>query len=463
MTRRDLLRSAWFVPAAAAAQGVAPQPLNRNQRMAWWREARFGMFLHWGLYSALGGEWKGRDYGKEMGGASAEWIMLSANIPREEYAALAKDFNPVDFTPFEWVKAARAAGMRYMVITAKHHDGFSMFRTKMTPYNIVDATPFKRDPIKELAEECSRQGMRFGVYYSHSRDWYHRKPVRSDPDPPSRQYVDFVKGQLRELLTNYGPLGVLWFDGGDQFAEINTEYGKLVREMQPNCLIGGRLGAREGFSDYVEEADRQIPGRRVAGDVETPMTMRDNWGFDRDDNHWKSGAELLQRLSLTVCRGANFLLNVGPTAAGMFTREETGTLSSIGRWMTRNYEAVTATTGSPFDYDFEWGSLVQKNDRLFLHVLKWSPDGIAFDGLRTRVRRGFLLTDSGAAVGVQQQGSHVNVLAPYKPSEGDEPAIIGLELDGPVAIDPAARGTYHWKKDTGIRLDQEKIAKQRGK
>ena len=463
MTRRDLFTSAVLLRGSAAAQTAPQPPLSQDARMAWWREGRFGMFIHWGLYSVLGGEWQGRDYGKEMGGASAEWIMLSAKIPRDEYAALAARFNPVDFTPEQWVSAAREAGMKYLVITAKHHDGFSMFRTKMTPYNIVDATPFKRDPIKELAGECFRQGIRFGVYYSHSRDWYHRKAVRTDPDPPSRQYVDFVKGQLRELLTNYGPLGVIWFDTGDQFAAVNSEYGKLVRELQPNCLVSGRLRGTEGSSDYTQEGDRQIPPRRVTGDVETPMTLRDNWGFDRDENHWKSESDILQRLSLTVCRGANMLLNVGPTPEGMFLREETGALRSIGRWMARNSEAVHGTTASPFDFDFEWGSLTQKPDRLYLHVLKWNPDGITVEGLRTRVRRAFLAGDPGAAIGVRQEGSRVSIMSPTRPTEGDNPAIIGLELDGPLVTDPAVTGTYHWKKDVDIRLNQEKIARQRAK
>ena len=247
------------VLALALLQAAAGAELTRDERMAWWREARFGMFIHWGLYSVLGGEWQGLDYGKEMGGASAEWIMLSAKIPRDDYAALAKQFNPVKFDARTWVGLAKQAGMKYIVITAKHHDGFSMFGSTLTPYNVVDATPFHRDVVKELAAECRRQGLKFGVYYSHSRDWYNRKFVQTDPDPPSPQYADFVRGQLRELLTGYGDLGIVWFDTGDRFTDVNSSYGHLVRQLQPRCLISGRLNGGDGASDYSQLGDRRIP------------------------------------------------------------------------------------------------------------------------------------------------------------------------------------------------------------
>ena len=170
--------------------GLSFSAEEKDKRMAWWREARFGMFIHWGLYSLLGGEYKGMDYGKEMLGASAEWIQLQAMIPKMEYAGLAKRFNPIRFSAKEWVSLAKEAGMKYLVITSKHHDGFSLFDTKMTTYDIMDATPFKRDIIKELSDECYKQGIRFGVYYSHSKDWYHRKALIRDPDPPTPEYIE---------------------------------------------------------------------------------------------------------------------------------------------------------------------------------------------------------------------------------------------------------------------------------
>ncbi|MFB3829145.1 MAG: alpha-L-fucosidase [Bryobacteraceae bacterium] len=429
-----------------------------DDRMKWWRDARFGMFIHWGLYSTLGGEWEGFDYGKEMGGASAEWIMLQARIPKERYAALAGRFNPVKFSAKEWVSLAREAGMRYMVITSKHHDGFSMFRTQLTPYNIVDATPFRRDPIAELAAECRRQGLKFGLYYSHSKDWYHRKTVNRDPDPPSPDYVKFVKGQLRELLTGYGDLGIIWFDTGDQFADVNTEYGRLVRELQPNALISGRLNGREGASDYKQEGDRRIPPRRVAGDVETPMTLRDNWGYDRDESNWKSERDILERLSLTACRGANMLLNVGPKPDGTLCPEEIERLKAIGRWMSVNGEAIYGTSASPFDFDFAWGSMTQKANRLYLHVLRSDAQGISFNGLRTRIVKAALLADRSRKVDVEQMGGAVRIRVP-SPPRGI--FVVALDLAGPIETDPAATGAYHWVKDVDIRLNREKMKRQR--
>jgi len=436
-------------PAEADAQ--------RDARMAWWREARFGMFIHWGLYAVLGGEWHGVDYGKEMGGASAEWIMLQAEIPKQEYARLAEEFNPVNFNAKEWVGLAKEAGMKYMVITSKHHDGFSMFDSKMTDYDIVDATPFKRDVIGELADECRRQGLKFGVYYSHSKDWYNRKQARRDPEPPSPQYVAFVKGQLRELLTNYGNLGIVWFDTGDQFTDINTSYGELTRELQPNVLISGRLHGREGLSDYSQQGDRRIPERRVAGDAETPMTMRDNWGYDKDDDNWKSVKDLIERLSLTVCRGANLLLNVGPRPDGSLCPEEVSRLKAMGEWMKVNGEAVYGTTASPFDYDFEWGSISQKPGKLYLHVMKWDPDGIAFSGLRSRISEAYLLADESRSPLRFNQDidrAHFEVEVPAEPPD-ENVSVIVLETEGNLVVDKTVKGKYHWVKGTGIKLRKD--------
>lgn len=453
-----------FLMGLLVAGGLfaATQAVSRDERMAWWREARFGMFIHWGLYSIPGGEWKGFDYGKEMGGASAEWLMLQAGIPKDEYAALAKQFNPVKFNAREWVSLAKLAGMKYLIITAKHHDGFSLFDSKLTTYDIIDATPFKRDVIRELAGECRRQGIRFGVYYSQSRDWYNRKPVRTDRVAPTPEYQAFVKGQLRELLTRYGDIATVWFDGGDRFVDVNAAYGRLVRELQPRALINGRLNGGEGMSDYKQETDRTIPTRRADRDVETPMTLRDNWGYDRDENNWKSEKDILERLCLTVCRGGNMLLNVGPKPDGTICPEDIERLRAVERWMAVNGEAIYGNSASPFNYDFEWGSISQKPGRLYLHVMKWNPAGMAIHGLKSRVRKAWLLADKSARVTVSQdiEKGTATVKGPAAAPDA-RVCVIALEIEGKAAVDPAATGKYHWIKDAGVRLNTEKIARQK--
>jgi len=448
---------------SAFPQVVEKPPVSQDERMAWWREARFGMFIHWGLYAVLGGEWNGLDYGKEMGGASAEHIFFRSPIPREEYKSMAGRFNPVKFNAAEWVRIARDAGMKYMVITSKHHDGFSMYGTKMTRYNIVDATPFKRDVVGELAAECRRQGIRFGIYYSHSVDWENRKRAWRNLPPPPPEYVRLVKGQLTELLTQYGRMSLLWFDTGDQYQDVNSEYGELVKRLSPETIVSGRLGGHANIADYRSEGDRRIPPARVTGDAETPMTMRDNWGYDRDEDNWKSVQDLIERLSLTVCRGANMLLNVGPTPEGTYTPEEVERLSGIGQWMKVNGEAIYGTSAGPFDFDFDWGSISQKPGRLYLHVLKWNPTGIAFPGLKTPVKRAYLLSDPKRAELKVAQDHEKGLTKVSVPSQAPGPYVnvIVLELNGELETDPAAKGRYVWVKGIDIRLNKEKIERQR--
>lgn len=269
-----------------------------------------------------------------------------------------------------------------------------------------------------------------------------------------------VKGQLRELLTNYGEMSIIWFDTGDRFAEINDGYGRLVRQLQPNCLISGRLGGSAGMSDYAQQGDRTIPPKRVIGDVETPMTLRDNWGYDRDESNWKSDKDILERLSLTVCRGANMLLNVGPRPDGTLCPQEIASLKAIGRWMSINSDAIYGSTASPFDYDFEWGSMSQKPGKLYLHVLMWNPNGIVVNGLKSKVKRAYLLADKSKNLPVDQTGAIVTVRVPAKAPDGNI-SVIALELDGQPVIDPDAKGTYHWVKGVDIKLNTEKIEKQR--
>ncbi|MFG0254953.1 MAG: alpha-L-fucosidase, partial [Rhodopirellula sp. JB053] len=288
-----------------------------DERMQWFRDAKFGMFIHWGLYSVAGGEWEGKDYGKEQGGASAEWLMNSAKIPKEEYRdALSPQFNPTQFDAAKWVKTAKQAGMKYMVITSKHHDGFCLFDTDATDYNVIDASPFHRDIIKELSEECAKQCIKFGVYYSQFKDWYHRSRGRGNPGTLStEEYLDLVEKNLDELLSNYGEISVLWFDtGGNDVIEADAQ-GARVRELQPNAAICSRLYSRRvpveqrQYADFDSLPDRMLPVKRMTNDTETCMTMRHNWGYDRTEG-------LHQALTWTLAPDDSGALWVG-TADGL--------------------------------------------------------------------------------------------------------------------------------------------------
>jgi alpha-L-fucosidase len=445
------------IVASAGLCSAQDTAVQSDDRMQWWREARFGMFIHWGLYSVLGGEWNGKDHGKEMGKADAAWIMLMAPVPTDEYKKLAQQFNPVKFDAKAWVSLAKEAGMRYMVITSKHHDGFCLFDTKHTDYDIMDATPFKRDIIKELSEECRRQGIRFGVYYSQRQDWYHRG--RTSKERPPDNYVRMAKGHVRELLTNYGDIGVIWFDTGGAFLDLNESYGQLVRNLQSRSIICSRLYSRmvkkedRKYADYESLRDRTIASRRVQGDVEACMPMRHNWGYDRDDNSWKSTKDIIERLVLSACRGTNFLLNVGPTPEGVMCPEEIERLKAIGEWMKANGESIYGTTASPLDFDFEWGAISRKPGKLYLHVMKWNPEGIIFNGLASKPSKAYLLADPERKMLTVERDAKKNLTTVRVPHEAPDPndSVIVLEFDSPVRIDETAKGRYHWAKGTGLK------------
>src|SRR5579872_1918240 len=364
--------------AAAAAAGVMLLPaqprqtVDPEQRLKWWTEARFGMFIHWGIYTVPAGEWNGQPV-KGLG----EWIMNRAQIPVREYEKLASQFNPVKFNADAWVAVAKNAGMKYLTITAKHHDGFAMFGSKVSPYNIVDATPFHRDPMKELAGACQRAGIKLCFYYSQTQDWHERGGVGNTWDftPPTpaefeKYYNDKVIPQVRELLTNYGPIGLIWFDTPrDIIVEQSQKLADLVHELQPNCLVSGRVG--HGLGDYDSAGDNQISMGAVKRPWETPVTLNDTWGFKKDDHNWKPAQVLIRQLATTSSRGGNYLLNVGPTSQGVIPPESVERLAEVGKWMKVNGESIYGTAANPFPYELPWGVITSKPSRLYLHVFRW--------------------------------------------------------------------------------------------
>ena len=353
--------------SAAAALGAEPAAktddapsdaakAEHDARMAWFREAKFGLFIHWGLYCIPAGEWKG---GRSPG--IGEWIMNRMKIPVTEYERLAGGFNPIRFDAEAWVQMAEDAGMKYIVITSKHHDGFAMYHSKVSPYNVYDATPFHRDPIKELADACAKHGIRFGFYYSQSQDWHEPGGAGNNWDFPedaaknqSGAYEKYLREkaepQVRELLQNYGPVCLIWFDTPRMMAgERGARFVDLVRSLQPKTLIDGRLGTA---GDYESTGDNAIPPANKTGDWETPATLNHTWGFRKDDTDWKSPGDILFKLVDIVSKGGNYLLNVGPTAEGVIPPASQDNLRTVGRWLKVNGEAVYGVGRSPFGAEF---------------------------------------------------------------------------------------------------------------
>lgn len=315
---------------------------EKAARMAWWKDAKFGLFIHWGIYAVAAGEYGGQtNYG--------EWLMNEAKIPVPEYEKLAAQFNPTGFDAEAWVTMAKNAGMKYIVITSKHHDGFSMFDSGVSDYDIIDRTPFRRDPMRELADACRKHGLKLCFYHS-IMDWHHPQANKAGF---ARYRDEYMKPQLRELLTRYGDIGVLWFDG-EWIDEWTEEQGKAlyryVRELQPGIIVNNRVGkgrnGMQGMNNTDDAAgdfgtpEQEILGEKSALDWESCMTMNDHWGYNKHDKNFKSAEDLIWNLADITAKGGNFLLNIGPTAEGRFPDECVERLQTIGNWTAINHEAV---------------------------------------------------------------------------------------------------------------------------
>lgn len=447
-----------FVLMTGWYNGNAQDTLTRDQRMAWWRAARFGMFIHWGDYASWAGVYKGHEI--KHGG---EWIMNRGKIPVEEYQLHARSFNPVKYDPDAWVRMARQAGMKYIVITAKHHDGFAMFKSNASKWDIVDATAYHKDVLKPLAEACRKYGIKLGFYYSQAQDWNNpggavaRKVATDgwdnpdsaridaytaahqghwDPDQTTRtmeQYIDSVAvPQVKELLTNYGKIAVLWWDTPSHMTNAFAEKLQRLLKLQPGIITNDRL-KRPNFPGDYATPEQHIPASAMNGrDFEVCMTMNGTWGYKSYDHHWKTVKTLVRNLIDIASKGGNYLLNVGPKADGTFPQPSIDILQGIGSWMKGHSEAIYATKRSPLG-PLNWGRCTSKihqdNTILYLSVFDWPSDGkLVVPGIEAPVVSCSLLT-SGKKLRTEKAA---NGLIIRVPDQAPNPiaSVIKLEVKG---------------------------------
>ena len=406
---------------------------THQQRIQWWREAKFGMFIHWGIYSLPGGEWNG----KKVGGY-AEHLMRKEKISRKEYLELAHQFNPAKFNAEEWILQAKKAGMKYFIITAKHHDGFAIYDSKISDFDIIDQTPFKKDPMAELASAAKKHGVKFGFYYSHAFDWEHPEAPGNDweynnpggdklvgganwygthPEwlPKAVKYVDEKAiPQIKELLTSYHP-DILWFDTPHKLPlSENIRILKAIRETDPDVVVNGRLvrNAAANFGDYKNTADRPAEFYPVTGTWEAIPTTNESYGYSKYDSSHKPVSHFIQLLASAASRGGNLLMNIGPKGDGAFDVKDLAILNGIGKWMEKNNESIYGTTAGPLPYH-SWGVSTLKKNKIYLHVFDWPKDGKLYVSGFAKIDNGHLLSDPSRKISIQYlPGGDIRLVVP---------------------------------------------------
>ena len=442
----------------AQAPTVAETPAQRDARMAWWREAKFGLFIHWGVYSVPAGYYQGNPVPK-----IGEWIMFNAKIPMAEYQAFAREFNPVKFNADDWVKAAKDAGMKYIVITTKHHDGFAMFCSQASKWNICDASPYGKDPLQDLAAACRKYGMRLGFYYSQAQDWNNggavglgsmgtNAPPRWDSGMKTNmdEYIDKIAvPQVKELCSNYGEFpDIIWWDTPrDMNPERAQKLLDAVHALRPNVIMNNRLGG--GVKGDTETPEQKIPAKGLGEQYwETCMTLNDTWGFKKDDSNWKSTEMLIRNLCDVASKGGNYLLNVGPTSEGLIPQASLGRLAGIGKWMQVNGEAIYGSSVTCFGA--ELGKPVKAKDgygrdtmvssandwrcttkpgKIYLEIFQW-PTNQKFElpRIQSNVTRAYLLADK-KSLDVSQTDAGVTISLPAQAPDKIA-SVVCLEVGG---------------------------------
>lgn len=450
---------------AAASIGNSLDGINpQDPRVAWFRDAKYGMFVHWGIFAVTAGEWEGKSTG------FAEYVKWKLKVPAAEYAAVAQKFNPTQFDADQWAQLAKDAGMKYLVITAKHHDGFAMFASQASPFNVVDATPWKRDPMKELAAACAKRGIKFCFYYSHAADWNEpdaggANTLDFSTDPDKRDFDAYFNRkaipQVQELLSNYGEIGYLWFDWPTPYMtpERATRMASAIRQLQPNTLVNSRLGPKEPkkFKDLKKVAwdiksmgDNQVPPAVVPGVWETAATLNEAWGYtNKEKNKAKPAKEVCFSLVDAVSKGGNYLLNVGPDSSGVIPEPQQQSLREVGAWLQTNGEAIYGAGPTVFGSEFEAVIVPGKTDKsgkpltepkkdwrcttkpgkLYLHFFQWPREGhFELPPVKGTVAKAYLLSDKSTNLDLRQQGDTLRVALPAQAPASALATVLVLEI-----------------------------------
>ena len=413
-----------------AQNDYTPSPENLKSR-EWFQDARFGLFIHWGVYCEL---------------EDGEWAMQNKQIDKKTYEKLPAFFNPIDFNPAEWVAMAKAAGMKYITITSKHHDGFAMFDTKQTDWNIMQRTPYKKDVLKMLADECHKQGLKIFFYYSqldwYQNDYYPRGRTGQYSGRPDsgdwNKYLDFMNAQLTELLTNYGEVGGIWFDGFWDKYNADWHFDKtyqLIHKLQPQCMIGSNHHQAPKPGEDFQMFEKDLPGKNTAGfndqsevgnlPLETCETMNGAWGFNLLDHNYKSAKRIEQYIVNAAGNNANFLLNVGPMPNGKIQPEFVDTLKEVGKWMNKYGETIYGTRGGPITPK-NWGVTTQKGNKVFVHLINNDGTNLLLPDFGKKIKN-ITLFDGNSALKFKQNEFGTEIEIPQdKTNETD--TILVLEI-----------------------------------
>ena len=416
MIRKVLIFTALFITVTASGQKEYTPTEGNLENRQWFQDAKFGLFIHWGVYSVLG---------------DGEWVMNNQRIDKKTYEKLPDFFNPIDYDPAEWVAMAKDAGMKYITITSKHHDGFAMFDSKLTDWDIVDRTPYKKDILRMLADECRKEGIKLFFYHSqldwYQDDYYPRGNTGHTAGRPDKgdwyKYLDFMDGQLTELLTNYGDIGGIWFDGfwdkRDADWRVDKTYS-LIHSLQPDCMIGSNHHLATIPGEDFQMFEKDLPGHQTTGfnpeqtvgalPLETCETMNNSWGFNLQDKNYKSTKDLIQYLVKAAGYNANFLLNVGPMPNGKIQPEFISTLKEMGKWMDENGETIYGTRGGPVPPK-SWGITTYKGNKVFVHILNFENNNLLLPDFGKKVK-GITLFKTGAKLKYKQDAFGIAISVP---------------------------------------------------